>query len=88
MRAIFLAIVLMAPLAPSLAQEPTAKAPKTGQTAQPQLDSTASTSAPLKSNGDRNRVLERTGSGIDWDHRKPGRDWKIRPSREGGWADH
>jgi hypothetical protein len=31
------------------------------------------------------RIMDRQGRGIDWDHRKAGRDWQVSP--EGGGVD-
>ncbi len=80
MRALFLVTILLLPLTPSLAQDPGSPAPTASQSAQPQSGSTA------KNSGHKHRVLERTGSGIDWDHRKPGRNWKFAPGGGNGEA--
>lgn len=86
MRALFLATILLIPLTPSLAQDPGPPAPNAASSAQPQPGSTAATTGQSKDNGQRERVLERTGQGVDWDHRKPGRDWKIAPGPKSGEA--
>ena len=44
------------------------------------------TGLPSNNNGQKRLTLERMGPGIDWDHRKSGRDWKISPGYEGGNA--
>jgi hypothetical protein len=44
------------------------------------------TGAPAKSDSqsnDERRVMERLGPGMDWDHRKAGRDLQISPRRQG-----
>ncbi len=82
MRTLFLVTILLLPLTPSLAQDPGSPAPTASQSAQPQSGSTARS----KTTGQKDRVLERTGPGIDWDHRKPGRDWKYTPGRDNGEA--
>ena len=87
MRTLFLATILLTPLAPSLAQDPEPPAPSASQSAQPQPGSTAATTARSSNAGQKDRVLERTGPGIDWDHRKPGRDWKFAPGQESGKAE-
>ena len=86
MRALFLVTILLLPLTPSLAQDPGSPAPTASQSAQPQSGSTAATTARSKHNGQKDRVLERTGPDIDWDHRKPGRDLKYAPGRGNGEA--
>ena len=84
MRALFLVTILFIPLTPSLAQDPGPRAPTASQSAQPQAGSTDGTTVRSKNNGQKDPVLERTGPGIDWDHRKPGRDWKFVPGRGSG----
>lgn len=47
-----------------------------------------SPSAPAKTQSDdannKRRVMERMGPGMDWDHRKPGRELRMLPRRENG----
>lgn len=83
MRAIFLGTALLAlvSVGPSLAQDRN-PAPNISRPEQSQLESRISKTGSPISNGQTNRVLERMGPGIDWDHRKPGRDWKMTPGRE------
>lgn len=39
---------------------------------------------PLSSSDDQaRRTMNRMGPGIDWDHRKPGRHWRISPHHPG-----
>jgi hypothetical protein len=84
MRTLFVVTLLLIPLSPSLAQDPGRTAPNASQSAPPQPGSTAATTAQSKSRGQSDRVLERMGPGIDWDHRKAGRDWKIVPGHDRG----
>ena len=86
MRTLFLAAILLIPLTPSLAQDPGRPAPNASQSAQPQASSTPATTAQSKESGQSDRVLDRMGPGIDWDHRKAGRDWKIVPDQHNGEA--
>jgi hypothetical protein len=81
MRAIFLyaGLLMQLSLGASLAQDQKSAAPNALQPAQSQPDSRTSTTGSSSNNGQKDRVMERTGPGIDWDHRKPGRDWKFAP---------
>ena len=83
MRALAVTIVLLtwSSLYPLFAQnkgKPSADAAQTG----------ASSSVPARnesrstSENEKRHMLHRMGPGIDWDHRKAGRDWKISPHRE------
>jgi hypothetical protein len=83
MRTIFVGIALLMSLSvgPSLAQDQN-PAPNASRPEQSQLGSKTSGTDPVNSNAQKDRVLERMGPGIDWDHRKPGRDWKMTPGRE------
>lgn len=83
MRALFLVIILLAPLTPSMAQDQKLPSPNVSQPAQRQPGSSAA-----KENGQNDRMLDRMGPGIDWDHRKPGRDWKVSPGQSNGKAEH
>lgn len=85
MRAIFLgaALLMSLSLGPSLAQDQS-PAPNVSRPVQSQPDSRTSGTDPANSRAQNNRVLERTGPGIDWDHRKPGRDWKMAPGHDAG----
>jgi hypothetical protein len=78
MRAVFLLMVLLmsAGLEPLLAQDQRPSAPS--------VSPPAPTTAPANRNGA--KTLERMGPGIDWDHRKPGRHWKIIPGHKGADA--
>lgn len=82
MRAIFLgtALLMSLSLGPSLAQDRNPAA-NVSPPAQSQLDSETSKTDLSNSNGQKDRMLERMGTGIDWDHRKPGRDWKMTQAR-------
>jgi hypothetical protein len=86
MRPIFLgaALLMSLNLGPSFAQDHSSAAPNASQPAQSQADSTISTTGSLNNNGQKDRVLGRMGPGIDWDHRKPGRDWQLSPGQEPG----
>ena len=88
MRALFLtAIISMSfGLDPLLAQEQQKQPSSTSQ----QVQTQGQLSGPAKQDpepGNRSpdqRIMDRQGLGIDWDHRKPGRDWQVSPDREGG----
>jgi hypothetical protein len=84
MRVLILTTVLAALLSrhPLLAQEQ-GKPPVGGaQTTQAQGGTGASAKSDSQSN-DEQRVMERLGPGMDWDHRKAGRDLQISPRRQG-----
>jgi hypothetical protein len=69
---------------PLLAQDqgrPPVSAP---QPAQAQTDSSAKRVPNSGDDDQKRRTMERLGPGVDWDHRKPGRDWQISPRREDG----
>jgi hypothetical protein len=89
MRALIVTTVLLTSFGPGplLAQDPAKSPPNASQ---PQVNSNASTTQDRPANHERQKrhTLERMGPGIDWDHRKPGRDWKITPGHEGGNAKH
>ncbi len=71
---------------PLLAQDQARPPGSAPQQEQPQLDSSAKR-VPSSDNGEqKQRTMERLGPGIDWDHRKPGRDWQISPRPEHGEA--
>lgn len=84
MRAIFLgtALLMQLSLGASLAQDQKSAAPNASQPARSQPDSRTSTTGSSSNNAQKDSILERTGPGVDWDHRKPGRDWKIAPGPE------
>jgi hypothetical protein len=88
-RAIFLGIapLMSVSLGPSLAQDRN-PAPNVSPPVQSQPESKTSKTDLSNNNGQKDRVLERMGPGIDWDHRKPGRDWKMTPGREGSDVKH
>jgi len=86
MRTLFLATIILIPLTPALAQDRERPAPNASQSAQPQAGSTSATTAQSQKSGQSDRVLNRMGPGIDWDHRKAGRDWKIVPDQHNGEA--
>jgi hypothetical protein len=73
-------------LFPLLAQDQGKPPVSSPQPAQAQVGSSAK-QAPGSGKEDQARpTLERLGPGVDWDHRKPGRDWQITPRREDGDA--
>ena len=86
MRALFLtAIISMSfGLDPLLAQEQQKQPSSTSQ----QVQTQGQLSGPAKQDPEPGnpspdqRIMDRQGSGIDWDHRKAGRDWQVSP--EGG----
>lgn len=70
----------------SFAQDQASSPGSEPQQTEPRADSSAK---QIPNSGDeerKERTLERLGPGIDWDHRKPGRDWQISPRREHGQA--
>jgi hypothetical protein len=71
MRALSLTIIVLTSFGPSflLAQDQ-GKATLTDSP-------TASANPPLKEKNNEQRVMERLGPDMDWDHRKPGRDFEI-----------
>ena len=79
MRTLFLVPIFFIPLTPSLAQDQNVPSTTVAQPAERQPGSSA-----VKGNGQKNHTLERMGPGIDWDHRKPGRGWKVAPAPTGG----
>jgi hypothetical protein len=83
MRAVILVIAVLTSFGPSslLAQEGKA-APADSQPAHAQDGLTRPANSQAKENTER-QVMERLGPGMDWDHRKAGRDLRISPSREG-----
>lgn len=87
MRALILTTVLLTSFGPGplLAQDQTKSLPNASQ---PQVNSNPSATQDQPANNERQkrRTLERMGPGIDWDHRKPGRHWKITPGHEGSSA--
>ncbi len=85
MRTILLGAALLMPLSlgPSLAEDQS-PAPNVSRPVQSQPDLKTSGTDPANSRAQNDRVLERTGPGIDWDHRKPGRDWKMTPGHDAG----
>ena len=82
MRILFLVTILLGPITPSLAQDQKAPSADVSQPTHRQSGPSAA-----KGNGQNDRVLDRMGPGIDWDHRKPGRDWKVSPGQSNGKAE-
>jgi hypothetical protein len=79
-------ILMLLGLHPLFAQDQARQPGNTPQQAQPQVDSSAK-QVPSSGNEEQKRhTMERLGPGVDWDHRKPGRDWQISPRREHGEA--
>ncbi len=72
-------------LHPLLAQDQ-ARPPASVQQPAHQTDSSAKQVPDLSNEDQKRRTMERLGPGVDWDHRKPGRNWQISPRREGGEA--
>ena len=72
-------------LFPLLAQDQGKPSVSSQQPAQVQADPSAK-QVPGSAKEDQSPTLERLGPGVDWDHRKPGRDWQITPRREDGEA--
>jgi hypothetical protein len=75
MRAAFLMMALLMLVGPLFAQDQRLSAPNASRP--------AATTAPPNQ---KDRTLDRMGPAIDWDHRKPGRHWKITPSHKGADA--
>ena len=88
MRALLLTIVLLAStsLNPLLAQDEGKSSPNAAQTG-PSSSGQAKPEPQSTSEHQKRRILNRMGPGIDWDHRKAGRDWKISPHHEKNDAD-
>jgi len=79
------AIMLMSfGLHPSLAQDQQKPPLSASQPTQTQGQSNGPARPDLSTDGQNQRTMDRMGPGIDWDHRKAGRDWQITPGREGG----
>jgi hypothetical protein len=85
MRALVLATVLLTSFGlHSLRAQDQAKPPVSAQPLQSQDHPNAAKQAPQSSTDDQTRrTMNRMGSGIDWDHRKPGRHWRISPHHPG-----
>jgi hypothetical protein len=73
-------------LQPSLAQDQARPSGSVPQQAQPQVDSSTKQVQSSGNELQEQRTMERLRPGVDWDHRKPGRDWQISPRREQGEA--
>lgn len=84
MRAFIFTAVLVALLSqhPLLAQEQ-GKPPVSGAQATQAQGGTGASAKSDSQSADDQRVMERLGPGMDWDHRKAGRDLQISPRREG-----
>ncbi len=80
MRALAVMIVLLAPvgLNPLYAQE---QAKPSAHAAESKANSNvpATQKEPSISEHQKRHIQHRTGPGVDWDHRKAGRDWKYAP---------
>lgn len=71
-------------LNPLLAQDQ-GKSPVSGsQSAQAQGSPSVQINRQSNDASNERRVMERMGPGMDWDHRKPGRDLRMSPRREDG----
>jgi hypothetical protein len=80
------AVMLMSfGLHPLFAQDQQKPPPGASQPAQTQGQSNGPAKQdPELNEGQKQRMMDRMGPGIDWDHRKAGRDWQITPGRESG----
>ena len=79
------AIMLMSfGLHPSLAQDQQKPPLSASQPTQTQGQSNGPVKPDLSTESQNQHLMDRMGPGIDWDHRKAGRDWQITPGREGG----
>ena len=81
------AVILMSfGLHPLLAQDQQKPPLSASQPAQTQGMSNGPAKQDLGNDSQKQRTMDRMGPGIDWDHRKPGRDWQIPPPSESGNA--
>ena len=89
MRTLILTMVMLVSFGPSsmLAQDQGKATLNESQPAQAQDKPIPANSRSKEENSER-RVRERLGPGMDWDHRKPGRDLQISPHRESGDVNH
>jgi len=78
------AVMLMSfGLHPLLAQDQQRPPLSAPQPAQTQGQSSGPVKPDLSTESQNQRTMDRMGPGIDWDHRKAGRDWQTIPGREG-----
>jgi hypothetical protein len=85
MRALILTAGLLTLLSsyPLLAQDQGKPPVDAAQPVQPGSSAPAKQNQQSSSNDQTGRTLNRMGPGIDWDHRKPGRHWRISPHHPG-----
>ncbi|WP_143279020.1 hypothetical protein [Bradyrhizobium sp. C9] len=85
MRALIVTIVLLVSFGPScsLAQDQ-GKATATESQPPRAQDGLTKPADPQSDENYERRIMERMGPGMDWDHRKPGRDLRLSPRRERG----
>lgn len=83
MRALSLTIIVLTSFGPSslLAQDQGNATLTRPPPAQAQDSPTGPANPPSKEKANEQRVMERLGPRMDWDHRKPGRDLKLSPPR-------
>lgn len=90
MRSLIATVIVLASFGPNLllAQEQGKASLNQQQPAQTQGGPKTPTGADSQRNDEANRrhIMRRQGPAIDWDHRKPGRNWKISPRREDSTA--
>jgi hypothetical protein len=86
MRTLVVTVVILMSFGPHplLAQDQQKPPLSTSQPAQTQGRSNGPAKQDLEPSNQNQRTMDRMGPGIDWDHRKAGRDWQISPSHQGG----
>ena len=90
MRTLILTMVMLVSFGPSsmLAQDQGRGTLNESQPPQAQDNPTGPANPRSKEENNERRVRERLGPGMDWDHRKPGRNLQISPHRESGDVNH
>jgi len=82
MRALIVTIVILVSFGPSSLPAQNQEKATGSQPAQAQDRQTGPVNPPSKEKDAEQRVMERLGPDMDWDHRKPGRDLKLSPRRD------
>jgi hypothetical protein len=88
MRALIVTIIILVSFGPSSLVAQNQEKATGPQPAQAQDGQTGPANPPSKENDNERRVMERLGPGMDWDHRKAGRDWKLSFRREKDGVNH
>ena len=79
MRALIVMIVTLVSFGPSSLPAQNQEKATGSQPAQAQHRQTGPVNSPSTKNDAEQRVMDRLGPDMDWDHRKPGRDLKLSP---------